>query len=255
VHQEPQPPTPEQRRQEIYYIYSRYIARQPFVCMNEFHATVLDAIDHYPQPDEGPLDLRLNLLGHIPDPASLPILPRVDRSLAPVVDLVLDALIETLDTSASEKMMSVFHMIDWSPKVVDGRLGQLVLRLTQPSHLNDIPVINRLIRTDPTIVTDQMIGYLVHHQLLHRLFRADSHNNEFLDLDQRWPGAVESRAAFADIHEHWDTRPESYPVPPPPPPTPAQLARKKRIGQVRARNKAKRLRRDREALQQAAQQK
>ncbi len=238
--QTPPSPTPEQRRQQIAHLYSTFMARRPFVCMSEFRAAVASAMTEHPQSDHGPFDLRLNLLGRIPDPAGLPTLPRVERSLSPVVDLVLDTLIDTYDAPTAERVMSVFHMIDWTPKVVDGRLAQLVLRLTQPSHLNDIPVINRLICTDPEIVTDSMIGYLVHHQLLHRLFRADSHNDKFLDLDRRWPGAAEARAAFADIHERWDTRPESYPAPPPPPLTPRELANKKRLRELRARRKAER---------------
>ena len=56
-----------------------------------------------------------------------------------------------------------------------------------------------------------MLGYLLYHELLHHILPSQGHDAEFRELEAHWPDAIDWDLRFDTLHEHWDTRPESYP--------------------------------------------
>jgi predicted metal-dependent hydrolase len=70
--------------------------------------------------------------------------------------------------------------------------------------------VNRLLRTPAEHVSDEALAYLIYHELLHHLLPGHGHDATFRDYESRFPDAEAHDHFFDTLHEHWDTRPESY---------------------------------------------
>jgi superfamily II DNA or RNA helicase/predicted metal-dependent hydrolase len=98
----------------------------------------------------------------------------------------------------------------WTDSVVSSTWGHWSLSLSKRNAGRQIIRINRLLRTRRSIVSDEMLCYLVYHELLHHLLPGQGHDAEFRKLEALWPNATELDLEYDTFHERWDTRPESY---------------------------------------------
>lgn len=64
--------------------------------------------------------------------------------------------------------------------------------------------INPILRTRRDIVSDELLGYLVYHELLHAVLpQPEGHSPRFRELELEWPNAVELDAVLDTLHDHW----------------------------------------------------
>jgi hypothetical protein len=70
--------------------------------------------------------------------------------------------------------------------------------------------VNRLLRADPAVISDEMLGYVVYHELLHHLLPASGHDAEFRDYESRWPDSVQLDARFDTLYDHFSVDPRRY---------------------------------------------
>ncbi len=71
-------------------------------------------------------------------------------------------------------------------------------------------VINKVLSTHKAKVSDEMLAYLLYHELLHEVFPTRGHDQGFRNYEAKWPDAVRLDALFDTLNEQYDLRPESY---------------------------------------------
>ena len=142
-------------------------------------------------------------------PSGAQPLPRSDRSLEPATELALETAARILPLEHTVRLERL-PVPRWTTHVNKATFGHASLTLTGKAAGRQIIRINSLLRTDEPTVTDEMVGYLIYHEMLHHLLPGQSHDAEFRRLEALWPNAVYLELSFATLHETWDTRPESY---------------------------------------------
>jgi hypothetical protein len=135
-------------------------------------------------------------------------LPRTERWLNPAVDVAVKRVRTLLPPDVASRLN--VPTVEWTARVVSSTLGHWSIKLTGKNKGKQIIRINSLLRTDHEIVSDEMLGYLVYHELLHHLLPGMGHDAEFRDYESRWPDSVTIDAAFDTLHEKWHTDPERY---------------------------------------------
>lgn len=143
----------------------------------------------------------------VTDP-SLPPLPRGDRDLearlAHVVSRVRDKLpmlaggLENLPaimwmTRPSNHVLGVYYEQRYGSGRGSGRIR-----------------INPIFNTTDKCVPDEMLDYLVYHELLHHLLPGRGHDQFFWKLEQKWCDSTRLDTAWDTLGERWDTSAERY---------------------------------------------
>ncbi len=70
--------------------------------------------------------------------------------------------------------------------------------------------VNRLLQAPKRQVGEEILEFLVYHELLHHLLPGNGHDSYFRELEARWPGYENCNRFLDTLHEQFDTRPESY---------------------------------------------
>lgn len=136
------------------------------------------------------------------------LLPRVDRDLESALDLAVATGRRILPVELADRLDP--PPVVWTRSAVSSTLGHWSMRLSGPNAGQQVIRINRLLRTSTDAVSDEMLAYLIYHELLHHLLPSQGHDAEFRLLEARWPEAAALDERFATLHERWNTRAASY---------------------------------------------
>lgn len=143
------------------------------------------------------------------DPSTLPKLPRASRDLRVLARWTVEEARVLLPAGFQSRLVVVPEVL-WTHRVVTSTWGHWSLRHAGRGKGRSSIRINRLLRAPKKHVSDEMLGYLIYHELLHHLLPGQSHDTQFRDLEALWPDAERWDLEFDTLHERYDTRPESY---------------------------------------------
>ena len=197
-------------------LYERTIARDVFPTTHAFAAAIRDERDRRtsgglrdtigsppasPEGDSGRPGVK--------PPTEL--LPRVDesaRNLEERLDHVLNWIRTNLPDSAAEAEPR--PAIRWSRRVNVSTLGVWVpVRHGRGQNRGRITT-NRLLLTEREHVGDDMLDYLIYHEVIHHMRPGDGHDAEFRRLEALWPNGAELDTLFDTLGERWDISKERY---------------------------------------------
>jgi superfamily II DNA or RNA helicase len=187
--------------------YEQSLNRMAYRSVDAFDEAVSQQLREMRKPSRR-LDAELPKLGRI-DSSSLPRLPRANRDLEPIRTLALKTARDVLPAALATRLAALPE-VKWTNRCVSSTWGHWSLRMTGRGKGHAVIRINRLLRTRPKNVSDDMLAYLVFHELLHHLVPGQGHDAEFRALEALWPTAQQWDLAFDTLHELWDLRPESY---------------------------------------------
>lgn len=142
-----------------------------------------------------------------------PPLPRApDRSLGPAWALVLERLPGLVQDERASRFQpeTEYH---WTPHVVSTTLAHWSLQSKGRYAFRDEIRVNLLLQTKPELISDEVLAYLLYHEVLHGILVGQGHSSEFRDLESRWEGFSKLDLFLDTLPEHWDLRPESYQSP------------------------------------------
>jgi superfamily II DNA or RNA helicase len=142
----------------------------------------------------------------LPDVPGRPPLPRrPDRSLEPALDLVMRRASELLPETRQHRL--VRPHVRWSNRVTRSYLGMWRLGDGPSEHRI---VINVLLQTDESIVSEALLGFLLWHEVVHSVTPGQGHDAEFEYLETLWPDAVTLNADLDALLQEWSGDPADY---------------------------------------------
>jgi hypothetical protein len=196
----------EARRAEIIEsVFLNSIARSAFRSLEHFE----EAVDRELR-DRRRTRHRLNPERPLPAPRpKLPKLPRCDRSLEPARTMALETARRILPLEHASRLEGP-PPVTWTSQVVSSTFGHWSLTLNGAARGRQTIRINTLLRSTVGRIPDEMLAYLIYHELLHHLLPGQGHDAEFRELEARWPNAAKWDAEIDTIHEHWDISPPRY---------------------------------------------
>ena len=71
-------------------------------------------------------------------------------------------------------------------------------------------VINSMLNTRRSIISDEALGYLVYHEMLHHVLPFRGHDLGFRTYESHWPNAAEHDATYDSLEEEFDLDPKRY---------------------------------------------
>ncbi|MGE3326324.1 MAG: hypothetical protein AB7N61_13065, partial [Acidimicrobiia bacterium] len=151
--------------------------------------------------EEGPLG---------PASPGLPKMRRAERDLPDLLREVRSRAVSLVGHHAARLTEDAPLTIEWTRQATKTFLGTWTLRTYGKAEGSRTIRINELLRTTRQIVSDEMLQYLIYHELLHDLLPGLGHNSEFRELEARWPNSAQLDADFMTLHERWNTDPASY---------------------------------------------
>lgn len=135
-------------------------------------------------------------------------LRRADRDLKPILADVVKWMDESIP-HLSERLRPL-PKIAWTRRPIGSMLGYWTLRTHGRAKGTAEIRINALLNTTKANVSDDMLRYLVYHELLHHVLSTRGHDVGFRNYEAKWPDAAALDAAFDTLHERCDTNPASY---------------------------------------------
>lgn len=100
--------------------------------------------------------------------------------------------------------------IEWTCKVVGSWYAHWTIKLVGRDRGQTRLSVNRLLSTQKRIVSDDMLRYLIYHEMLHHLLPLHGHDRLFRLLESKWPDAVELDARFEALSDNWELDPMHY---------------------------------------------
>lgn len=137
-------------------------------------------------------------------------LPRFDRDLESIRQRALEGAREILPRHLRALLEQFAPPVEWTKRAARSTWGHWSLQLQGRRRGQQVIRVNRLLRTTPKAVSDELIAYLIYHELLHSLLPGQGHDAEFRELEALWVGSAELDAEFETMHERWNLNPEEY---------------------------------------------
>jgi len=137
-------------------------------------------------------------------------LPRYERDLESIRDLTLQTAYKLLPRHLGAFLKQFAPPVEWTRRAVSSTWGHWSLRLQGRRRGEQVIRINRVLRTTPEAVSDELIAYLIYHELLHSLLPGQGHDTEFRKLESLWPASAALDAEFETMHERWNLDPDRY---------------------------------------------
>ena len=111
--------------------------------------------------------------------------------------LVLQPVLARLDTTDVPQFLWTDHPIKnawayWSLPTTGKSKGKPIIR------------VNRALQAPATQVSDDVLMYLLYHEMLHHLLPGQGHDAEFRRLEALWPNADELDRRLDTLHEEFD---------------------------------------------------
>ena len=125
------------------------------------------------------------------------------RPLKPLVDQVIVMGRELLPAELSVLLDNKPASVDWSPRKLWHLYGYWTISTHGKNRGRRRIIVSSLYRTEPKVVSDEMLRYLLWHELLHDLLPGQQHDAQFREMEYRWPGALELDAEWAGLHDQY----------------------------------------------------
>ena len=97
--------------------------------------------------------------------------------------------------------------VRWSNRVTKSYLGMWRLGDTPSEHRI---VINVLLQTEESIVSEELLGFLLWHEVVHSVTPGQGHDAEFEYLETLWPDAVTLNTDLDALLHEWSADPADY---------------------------------------------
>jgi superfamily II DNA or RNA helicase len=143
------------------------------------------------------------------DPAKLPKLKRSERDLEALLLDTVNIARTLVPGSVADRLVDP-PKIGWTKRVVRSSFAHWSLKLVHANQGRPVIRVNRLLRAPKYQVPDEVLQFLIYHEILHNLLPGQGHDSEFREYEADWPGAIDNNLWLYTVHEKWDTRPDSY---------------------------------------------
>jgi predicted metal-dependent hydrolase len=101
-------------------------------------------------------------------------------------------------------------IVEWSPNVARSYFGIWTYKRSGRKAGTAKILVNRCLRTKPSIVSNEMLEFVIYHELLHDLLPFQMHSPLFRKLESQWPGIDDIEARLHTLGDTWEMRPELY---------------------------------------------
>jgi len=190
--------------------YERSAIGALFADLDQFEEAVEDALRNLLRADAGRRPHE-NPEGSIPlsEGTGLQPLPGGRRDLrAPlqrVAERARDLLVDELPRDVElEARLDVRELeIRFSKRPLRDAWAYWNLRRRGTNAGQPMIVVNQLLETTPEAVPDEVLEYLIYHELLHHLLPGQGHDSQFRRLEELWPDIDRAELALMTLHERW----------------------------------------------------
>lgn len=94
--------------------------------------------------------------------------------------------------------------VDWTRGPITRAWAYWSLRMSGPAAGRPVIRVNRLLRAPRSQVSDDLLDYLLFHEMLHNLLPGRGHDAEFRRLEAMWPNADQLDFELDTLHEQFD---------------------------------------------------
>ena len=190
-------------------LYETSLARVAYPTQHQFEEAVERELRRVRQREANQRPAGIDAEHPIPISKHKRLRPPASRNLQVIFDRVHDRAPDLLPPHVRLRLGNPPD-VKWTDHVVSSTFAHWSIRLQGRNAGKQVIRVNSLLRTTPKVVSDDMLAYLLWHELLHHLLPGQGHDSEFRELEARWPDAVTLDAEFHTFHERWETRPERY---------------------------------------------
>lgn len=201
--------TDQEREETIRDAFERSVNRVAYPSFERFEEAVEQRIRQLRRRRDGDR-VRLEPETPLPSTQRRRKLPRHDRRLDGIFEITLSKARELLPKRLRDILKTYQPPVEWTKRTVSSTWAHWSIRLQGRRRGEQVIRVNRLLRTGPEHIADELLAYLVYHELLHSLLPGQGHDAEFRELEALWPGSAELDAQFATLHERWDLDPDHY---------------------------------------------
>lgn len=125
------------------------------------------------------------------------------RPLRPLLQQTAQRGRDLLPAELRSLVQSMPEHVGWSPRPIRNLLGYWNVSTHGRNRGRRKIVLSSAYRTTPDVVTDEMLRYLLWHELLHDLLPGQQHDAQFRELEHQWPKAVELDASWNTLHDRY----------------------------------------------------
>ena len=137
-----------------------------------------------------------------------PKLPKAHRDLDQIQGEVFAWMKEHTPTLVRD--LRKLRKVHWSNTPTATTFGTWVLDTRGKSRGRARLVINSMLNTRRSIISDEALGYLVYHEMLHHVLPFRGHDLGFRTYESHWPNAAEHDATYDSLEEEFDLDPKRY---------------------------------------------
>tara|TARA_R110002072_G_scaffold123360_2_gene258625 strand:- start:897 stop:2102 length:1206 start_codon:yes stop_codon:yes gene_type:complete len=148
-------------------------------------------------------------LAHIPT-TGLSKIPGYNRKLKPLVEKTLQIARRVVPEHRLELLLTDVPPVEWTSRVVGSTFGHWSIKLSGRNRGRQIIRINRLLRAPRSVITDEVICFIIYHELLHHALPGQGHDSEFRELEYLFPDAIDQMAFLYTLHEKYNLNAQSY---------------------------------------------
>ncbi len=94
--------------------------------------------------------------------------------------------------------------VDWTRGRIQSAWAYWSLRMSGPAAGKPIIRVNRMLQAPHTQVSDDLLRYLLFHEMLHNILPGRGHDAEFRRLEAMWPNADQLDFELDTLHEQFD---------------------------------------------------
>jgi hypothetical protein len=94
--------------------------------------------------------------------------------------------------------------IAWTPKVVSTWYAKWTLQRRGATKGTEHLFVNLVLSTREKFVSDDVLRYLIYHEMLHHLLPLHGHDRTFRQLESRWTNAVALDAQLEALQDDWE---------------------------------------------------
>jgi hypothetical protein len=203
------PMTEAQKAAHLRESYERTLARSAFFSFQQFYEAVqqeilaLTGVTGNLANPESPRSVGAKTQAQLPR-----LTRRTDRSLEPLFmssvrrgrELLASEDAEYADLLRRENLPKC----DWTLRPAKGTWAYWTARLAGQSRGQVVIRINRVLQAPRTQISDELLEYLLWHELCHHLLPGRGHDSEFRRLESLWPDFSRLDHELDTLHERFD---------------------------------------------------